>query len=451
MKLARRIARLFRRQFDAAGASPRWPTAAIMASQPSAALAARSVLGRKASYLTSNAPIAASILNVFVSHLNGDGPSTRSNHPNRAMRRALEAAWGRFYDRADVEGGDLLSVLNRVVDALVREGECFVRHLVVDRAEPRLQLLPASQVDPSVTRELTDGIDIHGIRRDRNGRTTGYWVLPASPDSPVPSMIGPPTLIDAADIMHVMERRWVGQVRGLSWMAPVATQVLELDACEDAALAKAKVACLLAGFIRSLEGGPGDDLAEGEMSLEPGVLRRLRAGEDITFSPTGDFEGLNGFLTHTQRSICAGIGVPYELGCADLSTVNYSSAKLGLESFKRRCRALRSSVLEARLLRPVWERVVTLEILSGRLSAPDFERDPEPFFDVSFLWPEWPSLDPLKEGQSDVLLMQNGIRSRQEIIAQRGRDPESVDQEIQADTFRPTLAAPPAREVQNAA
>lgn len=433
---------LFGRQFDAAGASPRWPAQAIMASQPAAALAARSLLGRKASYLVNNAPLAAAITDTWCTSLIGDGPSVRSGHPNAAMRTALEAAWNRFYRRADVEGGDIVSVLNRVVRGLVTDGEAFLRHVTVGRAEPRLQLLPAPQVDASINRELPGGgADIAGVRRGPNGEIVGYWILPASPDSVLPTMIGPAVLVDASDVMHVIDPKFAGQVRGLSWLTPVATSILELDATESAAVTKVKISCLLAGFIRSLEGGPGDDLAEGELSLEPGVLRRLRAGEDISFSPTSDMESLNGFLTHMTRAISTGAGVPYELAAGDLSQVNYSSAKLGLENFKRRCKAIRASVLVSRLLQPAWERCITLEILSGRLSAPGFERDPESFFEVEFLFPDWASIDPARETSADVEALRAGLRSRQEIIAGRGRDFEQVNAEIEADTFRP-LAAP---------
>jgi capsid protein len=87
----------------------------------------------------------------------------------------------------------------------------------------------------------------------------------------------------------------------------------------------------------------------------------------------------------------------------------------------------------------VWERVVTLEILSSRLHAPDFERASEDYFAVSFLFPEWESLDPLKEANANVALLDAGIRSRAEIIAARGRDPEDVDAEIAADTFIPRI------------
>jgi hypothetical protein len=103
---------LFRRQFDAAGASRRWPATATMASHTADALAARAVLGvlgRKGAWL---APIVAS--------------------------------WG------DLERGNLVSVLNRVARALVTKGEAFVHLLAVGLGELRLQILPAAQVDTSL-------------------------------------------------------------------------------------------------------------------------------------------------------------------------------------------------------------------------------------------------------------------------------------------------------------
>jgi lambda family phage portal protein len=334
MNLATRIRRaatvLFSRQYEAAGASSRWPVSAIMPSPPSAALAARAIVGRKAAWLAANAPVASSICHVFTASLIGDGPSVRSNHPDRAMRRALEAAWSRFYKRADIEGGDLVSVLNRGVRALIVDGEAFVRLLIIERGELKLQLLPANQVDASINRELPGGgAVIQGIERGPNGERLAYWVLPVSPDGPLPAMIGPAVRVDAADLLHVYEPIFSGQMRGISWLHSVATRILELDSTEDAGIMKAKVSCLLAGFIRSLEGGPADDLTpDAELSLEPGVLRRLRMGEDITFSPSADFEGLNGFLIHLARTVAAGVGAPHELISGDLSGVQARAGEL---------------------------------------------------------------------------------------------------------------------------
>ena len=155
-------------------------------------------------------------------------------------------------------------------------------------------------------------------------------------------MIGPAVRVDAADICHVFEPRFAGQVRGISWLTPVATSILELDATQDAAIMKAKVTALMCGFIRNLEGGPGDDLAEGELSLEPGVLRRLRAGEEVHVHAHlrhGSAQRLpraHGALDQQRRrrALRARLRRPRNVQLQH----RRSSA---LEAFKRRCRAIR--------------------------------------------------------------------------------------------------------------
>ena len=63
---------------------------------------------------------------------------------------------------------------------------------------------------------------------------------------------------------------------------------------------------------------------------------------------------------------------------------------------------------------------------------------------MSFLFPAWPSLNPYDEARADEICINNRVRSRQEIIAARGRDPAEVDAEIEADPY-------PVKEQQNAA
>jgi hypothetical protein len=79
------------------------------------------------------------------------------------------------------------------------------------------------------------------------------------------------------------------------------------------------------------------------------------------------------------------------------------------------------------VLERLWQRVVALEIISGRLHAPDFEFATDDYFGASFLFPQWESLNPLDETKADVMAIEAGIASRHQIIAARGRDPEEVD------------------------
>ena len=171
--------------------------------------------------------------------------------------------------------------------------------------------------------------------------------------------------------------------------------------------------------------------------MEPGTLRVLPPGTEVQF-PTNmpDTQGAGDFLKHILRGIAAGGGVPASLLSGDLSDVNYSSARMGLEQFKRSCSRIQSTMLVSQLLQPIWERFVLIEVLSGRLEARDYEEAPEAYNDVDFRWPAWPSLDPSKDAEADEVALRTKVKSRAEIIAARGRDIEDVDREITADPLQ---------------
>lgn len=454
-RLRNAVQALMGRSYDAAGTSGRWPAAASNPAPVSAALAARGTVGQRAAYLFANSPYATAYIEALTTNLVGDGPSIRSGHPDAATRKALERAFLRFYSRCDAEGvSDLTGFLARVVRSWGVHGESFV-YLAADplTVSLRLRLLSPEQIDPALTRDLGDGCRIvSGIELDAADRRIAYHVIPERPDLPF-AAISEAVRIPAEDILHLFEPSFPGQVRGISRLAPIATRCLETDKLEDSLLARYNVASLFTGFIKRtgddaepIIGAPDAD--GGEVALEPGTLQVLADGEDVTFPTMPDTNGAPDFLRHMVRSIAAGGGVPYELISGDLSQVNYSSARLGLEQFKRRVRALQGSMLTARFIEPVWARLVTLEALSGRIDVDAFETDPEAFFAVSAMWPEWASLDPMKDTKADIEAMRANLRSRFEIISSRGRDPQEVDAEIAADRLRP---APPASAPQGGA
>lgn len=429
----RTLKRIFRRGYEAAGGGPR-SVASAWATEMSpvrSALAARPRLASRAQYSTQNSPTAAAISDVWVTSLVGDGPSCRSAHPDQATRRALEAAWNAFYTRTD-----LLGLLMGTARSLVINGEALIHMAVGPRGELRPRLLSPEQLDASVTREMEGGRRIvAGIEFDPFGEPVAYHILPTIPDLGLPTT-WTAVRIPAADIIHIFEPKTPGAVRGTSWFAPIQTRLHELDTLEDALVTRARVAALFSGFVHDVEGSSG--LGTGtvdpqELSMEPGTLRILPAGSTIDFPSLPDSGDSATLIRHLLRSIASGVGLPYELMTGDLSNTNYSSAKFGGEAFKRRVTALRASLLTARLLEPIWRRLIVLETLAGRLRVSNLEAA----FAVSFLWPQWAALDPLKEAQADVLLLQSGLRSRAEIVSARGRDIEDVDAEISADGFQP--------------
>jgi lambda family phage portal protein len=257
--------------------------------------------------------------------------------------------------------------------------------------------------------------------------------------------VGPPVRIPAADIVHLFEPRFAGQLRGISPLAPIATRLLEIDALEDAVLAKARVNALFTGFVRDMDGSSGlagdGKIDPATLSMEPGTLRVLPAGTDVTFTPQADIGAIGEVLKHMIRSACAGVAIPYMLAASDLAETNFSSAQVGIAAFKRRIKAFQQNHIVAQVLAPVWKRFVMLEVLTGRIRAPDFERNPESYLTAKFLFPGWPALDPLKQSKATVLDLNAGIRSRAEVIAENGRDVADVDAEIEADNIQGDLTA----------
>jgi len=438
MNIITRIGKMFRRSFESAGAGSRWPGSLSMSFPASAALAAAPLTRSRVAYLEANTPIGANIPATWANSLVGDGPKASPTHPDAAMRDVLlNKAWRPECNSIGLDGSDLTAVLTLMARALVSDGECVARLITTEESKCRVQLYQPGQLDASVNRDLDGGGRIvAGVEHDRTGRIVAYWIRP-SPDFAFVTAAA--QRIDAADIIHIFERRWPGQVRGISWLAPVASRIVELDALEDAALVKAKTSALLCGFIKSLDGSgtTAADLAAVQ-PMEPGALTELPIGTDVSFSPTSDMAGLDSFTKHMVRSIAAGVGLPYALLSGDYSDSNYSSSRLAMQSFIRRVKATRSSLLTNGLLLPLWGRVVTLAILSGRIRAPGFVRDPSAFLSCEFLWPEFPHIAPLDETKADALAVQMGFRSRQEVIAARGRDPVEVDAEIAADSFTAT-------------
>ena len=138
-----------------------------------------------------------------------------------------------------------------------------------------------------------------------------------------------------------------GQVRGLSWFAPILLTAHELDQLQDALLVRAKVAALHAGFIYDAEGSggysgtpTGDTL---EVSLEPGTMSVLPPSKRVEWSAPPDSGDAPALAAHTLRGMAAGVGLTYEQLTGDYSQTNYSSARASLLEFRRFCAPARKA------------------------------------------------------------------------------------------------------------
>ena len=434
-----RLKNLFsgKRTYNGAAGGRRWAGAQSMPSPVLAAHAARHTLAARARFAVSNNPLAASGLEAWVTSLVGTGVKMQSRHADKSIRETLASRFEAWTDEADAdEATDFYGVQAAAVRSMVVAGEAFI--LMLNTASGlKLRLIDPEQVDAAYSAPLTDGAQvIQGIEVDAEGKRLAYHVFSERPGH-MTGFTRERKRIPADDVCHLYRPLWPGMLRGISFFSPVLLRMNDHDSSRDAQQVRQKAGAMLAGFIKSNEAGGSP--FEGEQSgntlvggLEPGTLKYLAPGEEIVFS-TPPAIGMDAiaFMRLTEREIAVGLGVPSYLLNGDLSDVNYSSIRAGLVSFRERVEALQHSVLVYQFLRRVYQRWATMEVLSGKV-----ETTVEAALPAVWVTPRQAWVDPLKDAEAEILLVNNGMKSRREVVASRGIDIEALDAEIAADKSR---------------
>lgn len=444
-----RLARLFRsptppatRSLDAAGGGRRWTDDRTA---PSAGVIAwgASLIGARAAHFVLNDARGARIAETLTANLIGTGIVPRSQHPSEIVRAKLHRNWNCWEDLVDVEGlGDLYALQAQAARDLVVLGEAV---LIFDShpttGAPQLRRLHPDQLDRSKTfRSETGAYAWQGVEHSPDGRIVAYWIRPHMPGDPVAGLALAPVRVPATDVLHLFRRLMPGQVRGLSWLAPVLLPAKELDSLLDAMLVRAKVAAMHVGVITSPDGevSYSGEQSPGalDVTLEPGAMPVLPPGRQIEFMNIPDQGGASALLTETLRAMAIGVGITYEQLSGDYSKVNYSSERSAKLEFRRFIEGVQHHTLVFGFCRPVWCRFIRWQVLSGAISASAYIADPASFEAVKWLPPSWPWVDPQNEATAAEIALRNRLRSRSEIIAGLGYDAEDVDAEIAADDAR---------------
>lgn len=417
------------RQIEAATPSPRRfnAGAARFASYGPEVSAARAPVQSRARHASVNHPLARSAIEVWTDAAVGPGALPTSQHPDPAVRAALDAHFLQWAKRADVtRRADFFALQAAAVRAAKIDGEAFARW-----HGDALQALPAEMIAMDLTRDLSDGRAIvNGVELDADGRAIGYHVHRVRPTD-LWGTHAEPVRVDAADMLHVADLE-PGAVRGLSALAPVLLRLSELDQTEDAIQVGVKIAALLSVILsdENTVASPDDPL-EG-FSLEPGEARILPGNYRVHATAPQQAQQVGEFLAHMTRAIAAGVGVPEHLLTGDLRQANYSSLRAALVSFRQRVERYQYHVLVPQLLDPVWKRVATAAVLSG---AVDAALDDD-LHSVEWIMPAQPWVDPLKDAAATRALLEMGLMSRRQAVASLGYSIERLDAEIAADRER---------------
>lgn len=420
------------RRYDAGSTSARMSSWHTPTTDATNAISHPALIRNRAHDLVRNNPWAAKAVEVIVNNAVGYGIRAQLKSRSKARLARVQALWTAWAETTAIDADgmhDLYGLQRLAFRALVESGECLVR-LRPRRTEDRLpvpmqiQMIESELLVDDVTDAVPDGHKIvRGIEFDAIGRRVAYYLYREHPGSGSINATQY-TRVPATEILHLFRKDRPGQERGVTWLAPVVATLRELSIYEDAYLKRQQLANLFAGFLISNNPNAFEEELSDELpDLQPGTMYALPPGSSIEFTnPPPPGEDAN-YRDACLRRVAAGIGVTYESMTGDLSSVNFSSARMGAHEMGRNIDAWLWTLFIPRFCNGIFNWFLDAALMQG-----------VPVGDIAAEWtpPARTVVDPNKEFSSLLTAVRAGFLSLPEAIRRQGYDPEAVAQE-QAD------------------
>jgi lambda family phage portal protein len=393
-----------------------------------------------------NNAYAARALSVISSNVVGTGIIPTIESQNKRTVGKLEELLRDHFDTpaCDYNGRtDLYGLQALAMRTIVESGEVLIRRRDLNTEERQdigaplpfqIQVLEPDYLDVQKDGPMEgDTVAIQGVEFNKKGRVVAYWLFNEHPGTTTPVSIQSER-IPAEYVIHVFRADRPGQVRGVTWFAPVAMRMRDLSDYSDATLIRQKISNCFAAFVTSDQPDQmtvtSEDESTNELPLEyfePGKIERLMPGETVEFPTTPSTAEFAPYATATLREIAAGLGVSYEALSGDLSGVNFSSGRMGWLEFQRNIDAWRNHMLVPQMLARIGRWFMDAARVSQGVSG-----------SVKIKWtpPRREMISPADEVPHTVAMIRAGLISRAEVLRKSGYDPEIVDAEIAADNKR---------------
>lgn len=412
-------------------------------------------LRAQARHMERNTDIGRGILTTLVNNTVGPTGIGIEPQPRKAdgtiheeYAATLRTLWREFSLRPEVTGLFKMGALQRIVaKAWLRDGECFGQHIV--GPVPGLQhptrvpySLEVFEAD-FVPLDLSDGSQLaQGIQRNAWGRPTGYWVYKGHPKESTSLAAGKQgmKLLPAEKVIHLALRDRIGQLRGYSIFASIINRLQDVKEYEDSERIAAKVAAALTAYVkRSAPDGynPADAVTDPttgqpsarQINLAPGtIIDTLAPGEEIgLIDSKRPNPNVITFRQGQLRAVAAGVGASYSTISRDYSGTYSSQRQELVEQWVNY--ATLTDEFVAQWLEPIWQQFVIAAHLSGQATYP---RDlmPGSADDALFIAQSMPWIDPMKEANAYVTLVQAGFASEVEVARKRGVNPRDLLDQI---------------------
>lgn len=246
------------------------------------------------------------------------------------------------------------------------------------------------------------------------------------------------------NILHVMSAERPGQYRGVTYLAPVIEQLLQLRRYTESELMGALVQSFFTAWIKTTTDPSllpinevGNDHTEvsvdqNEYEMGPATVLHLAENEEVAFgNPNVPTSGFGQFVDALCKQIGAALELPAEVLLKSFNS-NYSASRAAImeawSAFK-----MRRQWFVDDFCRPVYEVWLTEAVARGRIHAPGFWSDPAiraAWCGARWIGPAQGQLDPTKEVKAAIMAVDRGFKTHEQVTTEMdgGDWEENVEQ-----------------------
>jgi len=386
------------------------------------------------------------------------------------------AMWANHKQNCDAIGvNDFAGLQQLALMSWLMSGDVFalIKRYNKSKASPyslRIHLIEADRIStPTESSELsslsiTDGKAENGnriydgVEVDKEGMIVAYYIRNTYPyqlTSEKTEWVRVPAYGEFTgfpNILHIMDAERPDQYRGVTYLAPVIEELLQLRRYTESELMAALIQSFFTAWIKTNtdpteipmeETGGGDVVglheepdnissSENEYEMGPGTINHLGENEDIVFgNPNIPTSGFKDFVETICELIGAALEIPKDILLKNFNS-SYSASRGALlhawESFKMRRQWFVNDFCQ-----PVYEIWLAEAVAMGRIKAPGFFNDPlirAAWSGARWIGPAQGQLDPTKEAKAAIMLVDRGFKTHEQVTVEMdgGDWEENVEQ-----------------------
>lgn len=230
------------------------------------------------------------------------------------------------------------------------------------------------------------------------------------------------------NVLHIMEPERAGQYRGVTFLAPVIEQLLQIRRYTESELMAALVQSFFTAWIET-ETDPAsipmneveDEDREvsqdpNEYEMGPGGIIHLRPGEKVHFgSPNIPTNGFDAFVKSVATQVGAALEIPRDVLLKEFNS-SYSASRGALLEAYRVFKTRRKWLVDD-FCQPVYEVWLAEAVARGRISAPGFFADPRiraAWCGARWIGPAQSQIDPQKEVKAAIAAVDRGFKTHEQ-------------------------------------